>query len=207
LSACFIVFLFGVFRLTAREFTVLTLYTLAVYALVINLLMHLRPEAIGSAASEWMAWLGLAGFLPCFTVIGEQINAARRAMRASEAQFRRLMEMSSDFFWETDPDHRIMKRSVDVKSSRVSEFRATPKIGERRWEIPYVSPDEAGWREHRRALDAREPFRDFELSRLGTDGVERHVSISGDPHFDALGAFKGYRGVGSDISERRRAER
>ena len=205
LSACFIVFLFGVFRLTTREFTVLTLYTLGVYALVINLLMHLRPQAITDPASEWMAWLGLAGFLPCFTVIGEKINAARVAMRASEARFRRLMEMSSDFYWETDAEHRIVRRSPYIKSS-VSEHRMVPKLGERRWEIPSLSPDEAGWRDHRLALDAHEAFRDFELSRLGTDGVERHVSISGDPHFDSLGAFKGYRGVGSDISARKRAE-
>jgi len=70
LFACFFVFLFGVFRLNARGFTVITLYTLAAYALVINLLMHLRPQAIHSVPAEWMSWLGLAGFLPIFTVIG-----------------------------------------------------------------------------------------------------------------------------------------
>src|SRR6185295_11767161 len=46
LFGCFVVFQFGIFRLNSREFTVMTLYTLAAYALVINLLMHLRPQAI-----------------------------------------------------------------------------------------------------------------------------------------------------------------
>jgi diguanylate cyclase (GGDEF)-like protein/PAS domain S-box-containing protein len=206
LSVCFIVFLFGVFRLTAREFTFLTLYTLAAYALVINLLMHLRPQVIQDVHTEWMAWLGLAGLLPYFTVVGQQINGLRVRLRDSEAHFRLLVEMSSDFFWETDAEHRIMKRSVDLMSSRVSVFRTAPKIGERRWEIPYTSPDEAGWREHRAALDAHRPFRDFELSRLGIDGIERHVAISGDPVFDAKGAFTGYRGVGTDITDRKRAD-
>ena len=41
---------------------------------------------------------------------------------------------------------------------------------------------------------------------MGVDGNERHISISGDPVFDASGAFKGYRGVGTDITERKRAE-
>ena len=206
LFGCFIVFLFGIFRLNAREFTVVTLYTLAAYALVINLLMHLRPQAIHDVPREWMSWLGLAGFLPCFTIIGGQINTLRRKLRESEARFRSLTEMSSDFYWESDAEHRLTQRaSADKKLSTVSVFRQGAQIGERRWEIPYLSPDEAGWQAHRAVLDAHRPFRDFELSRLGTDGTERHISISGDPVFDESGAFKGYRGVGTDITARKQA--
>ena len=98
LFGCFIVFLFGIFRLNLREFAVVTLYTLAAYALVIYLLMQWRPQAIHDVPREWMSWLGLAGFLPCFNIIGGQINALRRRMRASEARFRSLTEMSSDFY-------------------------------------------------------------------------------------------------------------
>jgi PAS domain S-box-containing protein len=42
--------------------------------------------------------------------------------------------------------------------------------------------------------------------RLGANGVEQHLSMSGAPVFDASGAFKGYYGVGTDITERKRAE-
>ena len=207
LFGCFIVILFGIFRLNARELTVVTLYTLAAYALVINLLMHLRPQAIHDVPLEWMSWLGLAGFLPCFTIVGGQINTLRRKLRESEARFRGLTEMSSDFYWESDAEHRLTDRSsADKKVSTVSVFRHGAQLGERRWEIPYLSPDEAGWRAHRAVLDAHRPFRDFELSRLGTDGTERHISISGDPVFDAFGAFKGYGGIGTDITARKRSE-
>jgi signal transduction histidine kinase len=85
-------------------------------------------------------------------------------------------------------------------------FQRSAQIGERRWEIPYLSPDDAGWQAHRAGLDAHRPFRDFEFSRLGADGNERHISIHGDPVFDASGGFKGYRGVGADITERKREE-
>ena len=207
LFGCFIVFLFGIFRLSAREFTVVTLYTLAAYALVINLLMHLRPQAIHDVHREWMSWLLLAGFLPCFTIIGGQFHTLRRRLRASEARFRGLAKMSSDFYWESDPEHRLSEgNSADSEASTASMFRQGAQIGERIWEIPYMSPEEAGWRAHRAVLDAHRPFRDFELSRLGKDGTERYISISGDPIFDALGAFKGYRGVGTDITERKRSE-
>ena len=84
----FIVFLFGIFRLSVREFTLVTLYTLAAYALVINLLMHWRPQAIHEVTQEWMSWLMLAGMLPCFTFIGGHINALRRRLREGEERFR-----------------------------------------------------------------------------------------------------------------------
>ncbi len=207
LFASFTVFLFGIFRLDAREFTLVTLYALAAYALVVNLLMHWRPQAIHDVHVEWLSWLGLAGLLPGFVVIGGQFNTLRRKLRESEARFRNLTEMSSDFFWESDAEHRLTQRgSADKSVSTVSVFRQGAQVGQRRWEIPYLTPDEAGWRAHRAVLDAHQPFRNFELSRLGVDGTERYISISGDPVFDASGTFKGYRGVGTDISARKRAE-
>ena len=207
LFACFVVFLFGIFRLDARGFTLVTLCTLAAYALVINLLMHFRPEAIEDVLFEGISWLMLAGFLPGFALIGGQINNLRRRLRESELRFRNLSEMSSDFYWESDAEHRLTRLGSGGQGSGVPVFRRSAQIGERRWEIPYLSPDEAGWQAHRDALDAHRPFRNFELSRIGADGMERHVSISGDPVFDESGAFKGYRGVGTDITARKQAER
>jgi len=131
---------------------------------------------------------------------------AESALRESEVRFRSLTEMSSDFYWESDTEHRLTARGSASNASRVSMFQRAAQIGERRWEIPYLSPDAAGWQAHREVFDAHRPFRDFEFSRLGSDGTERHISISGDPVFDASGAFKGYRGVGTDITERKRAE-
>ncbi|MBE0627106.1 MAG: PAS domain S-box protein [Burkholderiales bacterium] len=136
-----------------------------------------------------------------------QLEAANAALRESEARFRSLTEMSSDFYWESDAAHRLVQRSsASKKASAVSVFERGAQIGERRWEIPYLSPDEAGWAAHRETLDAHLPFRDFVLSRLGSEGDERFISISGDPVFDAAGAFIGYRGVGTDITGKKRAE-
>ena len=136
-----------------------------------------------------------------------QLEAANRRLQESEARFRSLNEMSSDYYWESDAEHRMTQRaSFGNKPSTVSGFERGTYVGERRWEIPYLSPDAAGWAAHRALLDAHQPFREFELSRLGTDGTEHFISISGDPVFDASGAFTGYRGVGADITERKRAD-
>ncbi len=207
LFGAFIVFLFGIFRLRVREFTVIVLYSLAAYALVIDLLMYLRPQAIRDVHLDWMSWLMLAGFLPCFVFIGGHINALRRSLRDKQAQFRSLTEMSTDFYWESDAGHRVTVHTfADPRSGIMPAFGPAVPIGVPRWEIPYLSPDEAGWRAHRTVLDAHEPFRDFEFSRRGIDGTERFLSINGDPLFDRSGVFVGYRGVGADITERKRSE-
>jgi len=170
-------------------------------------------DAMKAGASDYVMKKSLARLAPALEreLKETQMRAAhRRAQRdliESEERFRSLTEMSSDFYWESDTEHRLtMRVSASTKPSMVSEFQRGAQIGERRWEIPHLSPDEAGWQVHRAVLDAHLPFRDFELSRLGASGEERHISISGDPVFDAQGAFKGYRGVGTDITERRQAE-
>src|SRR5450759_5104633 len=71
---------------------------------------------------------------------------AEQALHESEARFRSLTEMSSDFYWESDAEHRLTQRaSADKSLSSVSVFQQAAQIGQRRWEIPYLSPDEAGW--------------------------------------------------------------
>jgi len=170
-------------------------------------------DAMKAGASDYVMKKSLARLAPALerelkeTQMRAAHRQAQRDLIESEERFRSLTGMSSDFYWESDTEHRLTHRaSADKKVSTVSVFRQGAQIGERRWEIPYLSPDEAGWEGHRAVLDAHRPFRDFELSRLGTDGTERHISISGDPVFDESGAFKGYRGVGTDITARKRSE-
>jgi PAS domain-containing protein len=161
-----------------------------------------RDYYIGATLATALVLLFAAGLL----VAQARRDKAEAGLRESEARFRSLTELSSDFYWESDAEHRLTQRGSGGKPSSVALFQSGHQIGKRRWEIPYLSPDEAGWRAHRATLDARQPFRNFEFSRPGDDGSERHISISGDPVFDASGAFRGYRGVGTDITERKRAQ-
>ena len=81
LGLCFLVFLFGIFRLSTRELMMVALYTLAAYALVINLLMRWRPESIQNVQQEWFNWALLALSLPWFSMIGGRIRELRDRLR------------------------------------------------------------------------------------------------------------------------------
>ena len=127
-----------------------------------------------------------------------------QALRASEERFRTLVQFSFYVYWETDAQHRFTRQ--DFAESEAQTPARGREIGKTRWEVPYIEPDEAAWRAHRATLDAHLPFNDFELARLRMDGSRRDVSVSGVPVFDDAGRFVGYRGVGRDITERKRAQ-
>jgi len=56
------------------------------------------------------------------------------------------------------------------------------------------------WEGHKAVLEARQPFADFVYRRVDSQGDTRYISASGQPVFDAKKRFKGYRGIGKDIT-------
>jgi diguanylate cyclase (GGDEF)-like protein/PAS domain S-box-containing protein len=128
------------------------------------------------------------------------ITDRRRAelkLRESEERFRSLTAMSSDFFWETDPQHRF----VEVVHGPEYAERMGRVIGHAAWDLPHVHPDEAAWAAQRATMEAHEAFRDFEFGRSWPDAAVRYFSIAGEPRFGPDGAFLGYRGVGRDVTD------
>jgi diguanylate cyclase (GGDEF)-like protein len=110
----------------------------------------------------------------------EELEQAKAALAASEQRFRTLVRLSSEFYWETDAQHRM--------AAPCDEMLA------------------AAWQAHRATLDAHLPFRGFEFAHPQADGEVRHYVLSGEPVFDAAGRFQGYCGVGREVTEHKRVE-
>ena len=146
--------------------------------------------------------------------IGRDITAGKRAeqllrlehalLRESEERFRGLIELSSDWYWEQDENFRftLVSDNLHDKTQRAGQA----ELEKTRWSVPALKMTEQDWIEHRAVLESRQPFRDLELRRTDRRGNVHIASVSGKPIFDADGKFKGYRGVGRNITASKQAE-
>ena len=131
-------------------------------------------------------------------------KASLAVLQESEARFRALTELSSDWYWEQDADHRFIRFDGALQAGKTKTGERN--IGLTRWDAGAINMTEADWQAHRALLDARLPFYELELCDHDADGVVFWISVSGAPIFDSHGVFKGYRGIGRSITERKADE-
>ncbi len=133
-----------------------------------------------------------------------EAEAAAASLALSEGRFRGFAEIASDWFWETDAELRLCHSAV----SEGARGRAPQAVlGQQLWQIDWTSPEEEGWQRQRTLMAEGRPFRGFDCSVTGADGVETFWVLGGQPLLAPDGSFQGYRGVGRDITVRREAER
>jgi len=123
----------------------------------------------------------------------------------SRQRFEDFASSSSDWFWEMDEDLRFCYFSD--RFPEVTGVEASWLLGKTRQESGVEKQSEAAvYRKHLADLAAHRPFRNFIHGRQKPDGRLVHLAISGQPYFDEQGTFKGYRGVGRDITDQVEAE-
>lgn len=124
---------------------------------------------------------------------------AEKAREKSEARFRDIAEAVSDWIWETDDRLRvtyISSRFAEATGMSSSDFIGRPM------DCLFVRP--TTWTGHRQVIsfEDHEPFRE-QLFEICADTIKPSiVSVSAWPLIDDRRNFLGYRGVGSDMTER-----
>ncbi|MEO8203619.1 MAG: PAS domain S-box protein, partial [Betaproteobacteria bacterium] len=191
--------------------------SIAVYLVIViglALACELAIDGMGvdasKAATPLLTALGIAALVGGFVFFlfhgaVEDRERAGAALAASEGRFRSLTSLSADWFWETDADHRL--NWIAGGESMLKLFGASLAYGQRPWEIGGVVASPGGLAQLQAALVAGQAFHNLELSRPGEGGGAAWHLISGEPHTDAAGLFRGYRGVGRDITEMKNAAR
>jgi PAS domain S-box-containing protein len=147
-----------------------------------------------------------AGAPLCTILLMHDVTGLKRSLRAAKRRFRRLVEMGSDWYWVQDAEFRF----VEVPGIEAQELDGDTDmvVGKTRWELPGLAPlPEKAWEQHRAKLARHESFADFVFLRNNKAGELRYLSVSGEPLFDEQGKFRGYHGVGKDITERARSQK
>jgi PAS domain S-box-containing protein len=130
----------------------------------------------------------------------ETVQERTAELRESEARYRSLTELASDWYWEQDEKGSFTKVSgpvLEMLGIRVDALAGEPGANQ-----------VAGWneaeREHLQAtIAARQPFLDFVFSRVNTDGSQQQFRVSGEPMFNRSSRFIGYRGIGVEVTATR----
>jgi PAS domain S-box-containing protein len=128
----------------------------------------------------------------------EQAVRERTAeLRESEARYRSLTELASDWYWEQDETGNFTRVSgpvLEMLGIQVDSLAG----GSARTPVP-------GWNEAERTvlqatIAARQPFLDFVFSRINADGSEQRFRVSGEPMFNQSCRYIGYRGIGVELA-------
>jgi diguanylate cyclase (GGDEF)-like protein len=120
-------------------------------------------------------------------------------LKASQARLASLVSLSSDWVWEQDAELRF--RYVSCHDGEGGAELSARLIGKRAAEeLGAIDEDDA--QAYRSLVAERRPFRNlrFRVEALAADsGPPLYIRISGEPVFEDS-HFKGYRGVGSDVT-------
>src|SRR5882672_3883457 len=133
-----------------------------------------------------------------------ELKLTGEALKASESRFRRMVELSSDWYWVQDENFRFVELPGVEKRGVGQEFF----LGKARWELPGLAAlPEKVWQQHREVLERHDPFTDFVYAGADGTGQLRYLSVTGEPIFDSQGRFRGYHGIGKDVTETARAQK
>ncbi|MDX1432846.1 MAG: PAS-domain containing protein [Gammaproteobacteria bacterium] len=154
-------------------------------------------------------WLADSGFVSVYADITHQ-RQTEAAIADSEERLRHFSEAASDWFWEIDEKLRftyVSHRFEEIGGITREEIYGQKLDEVYRERVPADDrTDMEKWQQFDTAVQRRAPFRDFTFRWVGAGQEVKLFRTSGVPVFDARGGFTGYRGVGTDVTDKWRVE-
>ncbi len=125
-----------------------------------------------------------------------QVQARTAELRDSEARYRSLTELAAQWYWEQNDAgeftrvHGPVLEMLGLGAPGAEDAGGDP--ADSTW-------DAAERQTLRERIAARQPFLDFLVHRVRTDGTRQQFRMSGEPVFDSHCRVTGYRGVGVEV--------
>jgi PAS domain S-box-containing protein len=132
-------------------------------------------------------------------ILEQTVQERTSELLESEARYRSLTNLASDWYWEQDESGNYTKVSGPVLEMLGIEVGSLSQTTGTHYT--------AGWDEEKQKqlqmyIAARLPFIDFGLSRVNGDGSHQNFRVSGEPMFNSASRYLGYRGIGVETYER-----
>jgi diguanylate cyclase (GGDEF)-like protein/PAS domain S-box-containing protein len=131
-------------------------------------------------------------------------GALERQQQLTSLLLNDFEEGASDWLWETDEELRLQHvspRLIEVAGNAAGNLQNLPLTELFRRDSEKAKPFELLWSQ----IGNRREFVNL-LLPVRVDAELRWWCISGKPIFESTGAFMGYRGVGSDVTDKKRSE-
>nr|WP_315469700.1 response regulator [uncultured Undibacterium sp.] len=154
-------------------------------------------------------------------ILEKRVEERTVQLRQSEARFKSFTKLSSDWYWEQDANGNYISAEGPVfemlgirsisddglasepleNSSREPEdakLDASDDVNDDAW-------NQAEYAQLHEKIQSRTPFLNYVYRRILNDGSHQFLQVSGEPIFDDVGRFTGYRGIGMELNDRQRA--
>ena len=157
---------------------------------------------IGLAA---LLFLVVTGSLVIMSRKNRELGLARNSAESANALFNQLADQSRTVHWKVNPEG--LYTYVSPVSYAVLGYRPEELIGKKHFYDLFTEDErDANKIAALEFFAQKEPFHDLENAAMTKDGRLIWLLTNGFPVLDDQGAFLGYRGSDSDITERKRAE-
>ncbi len=140
----------------------------------------------------------ITGVITTTTDISDR-RAIERKLISSEARFRSLAALSADWFWELDESlcFTHVTAGIEGATGQPPAFF----IGRRLSELPEAARTIRNNTKIAASFAQRQSFKEERVETAFTLGKRAWLSLSGEPTFNSVGRFCGYRGVGRDVTD------
>ncbi len=170
--------------------------------------VHNEEVQVKRAEGQELTWIllslysiefeGQSAILAWVDDINER-QQAEAALRVSQQRLQNFADATTDWFWETDIEHRFTYISEGFE--RATGYKRAVLHGRDRRALIGISMNTSNNLDILKKLEAREPIRDY-THRFPVEGQKTMwVRSSSPPIYDQQGEFIGYRGTTANITD------